>query len=35
LRRNHDKPIQVIPYGTEIPPIGQGTYVIYRPEPGQ
>jgi Dolichyl-phosphate-mannose-protein mannosyltransferase len=35
LRRNHYKVIQVIPYGTEIPPIGQGTYVIYRSEPSQ
>jgi Dolichyl-phosphate-mannose-protein mannosyltransferase len=33
LRRNHYTVIQVIPYGTELPPIGQGTYVIYRPEP--
>ncbi|HEV8276748.1 MAG TPA: glycosyltransferase family 39 protein [Streptosporangiaceae bacterium] len=33
LRRNHYQPVQVIPYGTEIPPIGQGTYVIYQPEP--
>jgi hypothetical protein len=33
LRRNHYTVIQVIPYGTEIPPIGQGTYVIYKPEP--
>jgi hypothetical protein len=35
LRRNHYKVIQVIPYGTEVPPIGQGTYVIYRHEPPQ
>jgi hypothetical protein len=25
--------IQVIPYGTEIPPIGQGTYLIWHYEP--
>ena len=25
---------QVVPYGTEVPPIGEGTYVIYRHEPG-
>ena len=25
--------IAVVPYGTEIPPIGQGTYVIWRTEP--
>jgi Dolichyl-phosphate-mannose-protein mannosyltransferase len=25
--------ISVVPYGTEVPPIGQGTYVIWRYEP--
>jgi hypothetical protein len=31
LRRNHHyKKIDVVPYGTEVPPIGQGTYVIWR-----
>ena len=35
LRRYHYKVVQVIPYGIEIPPLGQGTYVIYRYEPGQ
>jgi Dolichyl-phosphate-mannose-protein mannosyltransferase len=35
LRRNHYRPVQVVPYGTELPPVGQGTYVIYRPEPGK
>ena len=34
LRRNHYRAVQVVPYGTELPPVGQGTYVIYRPEPG-
>jgi Dolichyl-phosphate-mannose-protein mannosyltransferase len=34
LHRNpHYRTIAVIPYGTEVPPIGQGTYVIYRYEP--
>ena len=34
LRKSHHyKPIAVVPYGTEIPPIGQGTYVIWRYEP--
>jgi hypothetical protein len=34
LHRNpHYRTIAVVPYGTEIPPIGQGTYVIYRYEP--
>ena len=34
LRRNpHYRKIQVVPYGIEIPPIGQGTYVIWRYEP--
>jgi Dolichyl-phosphate-mannose-protein mannosyltransferase len=35
LRRYHYKVLQVIPYGIEVPPLGQGTYVIYRYEPGQ
>ncbi len=31
LRRNHHYHIiQVVPYGTEIPPIGLGTYVIWQ-----
>jgi hypothetical protein len=31
LRRNpHYQQIDVVPYGTEIPPIGLGTYVIWR-----
>jgi 4-amino-4-deoxy-L-arabinose transferase-like glycosyltransferase len=31
LRRNpHYQQIDVVPYGTEVPPIGQGTYVIWR-----
>jgi hypothetical protein len=29
----HYRPIAVVPYGTEVPPIGQGTYVIWRYEP--
>ncbi len=34
LRRNHRyHKIEVIPYGIEIPPIGQGTYVIWKLEP--
>jgi hypothetical protein len=34
LRRNpHYHIIDVVPYGTEIPPIGLGTYVIWRYEP--
>jgi hypothetical protein len=34
LRRNHRYHIiDVVPYGIEIPPIGQGTYVIWRYEP--
>jgi hypothetical protein len=33
LRRNHRYHIvQVVPYGSEIPPIGQGSYVIWRYE---
>jgi hypothetical protein len=31
LRRNHHYHIiQVVPYGIEIPPIGQGTYIIWQ-----
>jgi hypothetical protein len=31
LRRNHHyRVIQVVPYGMEIPPIGQGSYVIWQ-----
>jgi len=34
LRRSHHYHIiDVIPYGIEVPPIGQGTYVIWRYEP--
>src|SRR5215831_16804916 len=34
LRRNHHyRIIQVVPYGSEIPPIGKGSYVIWRYEP--
>ena len=34
LRLNHHyKIIEVVPYGVEIPPIGQGTYVIWKYEP--
>jgi Dolichyl-phosphate-mannose-protein mannosyltransferase len=34
LRRNHRyHKIEVIPYGIEIPPIGQGTYIIWKLEP--
>ena len=32
-RNHHYHPIEVIPYGTEIPPIGQGSYVIWQYEP--
>ena len=32
-RNHHYHPIQVVPYGTEIPPIGQGSYVIWQYEP--
>jgi hypothetical protein len=35
LSRHHYHPIQVVPYGIEVPPLGQGTYVIYRYEPAQ
>jgi hypothetical protein len=35
LRRNHHYHIiQVVPYGIEIPPIGQGTYVIWQYQSG-
>jgi hypothetical protein len=27
--------VDVVPYGIEVPPIGQGTYVIWRYEPGR
>jgi Dolichyl-phosphate-mannose-protein mannosyltransferase len=34
LRRNHHyKIVAVVPYGTEVPPIGEGTYVIWRYQP--
>ena len=34
IRRNHHyHVIQVVPYGIEIPPIGQGVYVIWKYEP--
>jgi Dolichyl-phosphate-mannose-protein mannosyltransferase len=33
LRSNHHyRIVAVVPYGTEVPPIGQGTYVIWRYE---
>jgi 4-amino-4-deoxy-L-arabinose transferase-like glycosyltransferase len=33
LRRNsHYHIVQVVPYGIEVPPVGQGTYVIWRYE---
>jgi hypothetical protein len=32
-RDPHYRTIAVVPYGTEIPPIGKGTYIIYRYEP--
>jgi hypothetical protein len=36
LRRNHHyRIVQVIPYGTEVPPIGLGTYVIWQYQPGR
>jgi hypothetical protein len=35
LRRSqHYRIVAVVPYGTEIAPAGQGTYVIWRYEPG-
>jgi hypothetical protein len=34
LKRNHKyKIIEVVPYGIEIPPVGQGTYKIWKYEP--
>ncbi len=27
--------VQVVPYGIEVPPVGQGTYVIWRYEPSR
>ena len=34
IRRNHHyHVIEVVPYGMEIPPIGQGSYVIWKYEP--
>ena len=34
MRRNHHyRIVQVIPYGVEVPPIGLGTYVIWRYQP--
>ena len=34
LHRNPDyHTIQVVPYGIEVPPLGQGTYVIWKYEP--
>jgi len=34
-RRNHrDRVVQVIPYGTEVPPIGLGAYVIWQCQAG-
>ena len=34
LRKNPNyRIIDVVPYGTEIPPVGQGTYVIWKYEP--
>ena len=32
-RNHHYHVIQVVPYGIEIPPIGQGAYVIWKYEP--
>ncbi|MGH3121317.1 MAG: hypothetical protein ACRDND_09890, partial [Streptosporangiaceae bacterium] len=33
LHRNpHYRTIQVVPYGIEVPPLGQGTYVIWKYE---
>jgi hypothetical protein len=34
-RDPHYHIIQVVPYGIEIPPLGQGTYVIWKHEPGR
>jgi Dolichyl-phosphate-mannose-protein mannosyltransferase len=34
LRRSHHyRTIAVVPYGSEVPPFGEGTYVIWRYEP--
>jgi hypothetical protein len=34
LHHNPDyRTIQVIPYGTEVKPVGQGTYVIWKYQP--
>ena len=30
----HYHTIEVVPYGIEVPPFGQGTYVIWKYEPG-
>ena len=30
---HHYRIIQVVPYGIEVPPIGQGTYIIWKYEP--
>ena len=31
LRRNHHyHVVQVVPYGMELPPVGQGNYVIWQ-----
>jgi hypothetical protein len=36
IRRNrHYHLIQVVPYGIEISPVGQGSYVIWQYEPQQ
>src|SRR5262245_5828405 len=35
LDRYHYEPVSVIPYGIEVPPLGQGTYIIYKYEPPQ
>jgi hypothetical protein len=36
IRHNHNYHyIQVVPYGTEIPPIGEGSYVIWKYEPSK
>lgn len=32
-RNHHYRLIQVVPYGIEIPPIGQGSYEIWQYEP--
>ena len=32
LKPIHYHQIAVVPYGTEVPPIGHGTYVIWRNE---